>query len=994
MQTFTDGSTVPATLSACSAGAQKKINRVPLATYRLQLRADFTLDHVRELLPYFEQLGISDVYLSPLFRARKDSSHGYDVVDHGTIEPTFGGMRAFQRLAEEVREADMGILLDVVPNHMGINDLANVWWLDVLENGEVSQYADYFDIDWQPAASNLQHKVLLPFLGAPFGQVLENGELQIVHENERLQLAYWSNRFPLTLPTITYLLDSTRELLEQEVAGSESALNASVELQEIISELRQLPPPERHREDTAEERRRTLQGLRSGFNELLQRSAPVRQALERTLARINGEPGNPRSFDQLEQLIEQQWYRLAYWRVASDEINYRRFFDINDLAAIRVEDPRVFEAVHRLIAEFLERQWVTGLRIDHPDGLLDPQAYFDNLQGLFRTHDPAAVASEVDQIYVVAEKILGGDEPLPTEWSVCGTTGYDLLNQLSRVLVHADGLTTLRANYGKLTDQDDSPADVVYESKRTILISSMASELQMLAAELYRLAQQHRASRDFTRPVLQSALREIIASLTVYRTYIRPQGWEVSEMDYRRVTTAVRMAKRRNRTMSSAVFDFIASILLLESPPALSNEQAAQRRSFALKVQQVSGPIAAKGVEDTAFYRYYPLASMNEVGGELDTAALSLDEFHRLMRHRATTWPHSMSGTSTHDSKRGEDLRARLLVLSEIPDQWQEAFERWQVMNRPHIREVDGDPVPHPNEAYLLYQTLVGTWPLQDMNEAEREQYIERILGYMEKALREAKVHTSWMNPSDAYEEAVFDFVRDIMSEQSRAFQVDVEMFVKRIAEAGFINSLSQSLLKMTLPGVPDFYQGTELWDFSLVDPDNRRPVDFDARRAALEELDDAAANDLAACAGQVSSQWPDSRVKLLTTMRSLAMRNDWPDVFTRGDYIPLMASGPAADHVVAFARRCEDRVAISVVPRHVKALLPEEAAGGRAGIPRLKWADTRLVLPPDLPAARSWSCQVSGRTIQATNVDNEPSLNIAELLAVLPLALVTPDSV
>ena len=991
MQTITDGSVTSATLRATAAGAEKQIRRVPLATYRLQLRADFTLDRVRELLPYFRQLGISDVYLSPLFRARKDSSHGYDVVDHGTIEPTFGGLLAFQGLAEAVREAGMGILLDVVPNHMGINDRANRWWHDVLENGEASQYADYFDIDWQPAASNLQHKVLLPFLAAPFGQVLENGELQIVYESERLQLAYGPNRFPLSLPTITFLLDSTRALLIEGPIGGADDRDTGAELQEVISELRYLPPPEHDKKEAAETWREKQRNARGRFNELVARSPAVRQALESTLARINGDVGNPRSFDQLEQLIEQQWYRLAYWRVASDEINYRRFFDINDLAAIRVEDPRVFEAVHRLIAHFLEQRWVTGLRIDHPDGLLDPKAYFDNLQALYRAHDPDAGAKESESIYIVAEKILAGDEPLPTEWSVSGTTGYELLNQLSRVLVDADGLTALRASYADLTGQEDSPADVAYESKRTILLSSMASELQMLSAELYRIAQQHRLSRDFTRPVLHRALREIIACLAVYRTYVRPQGWEVSEMDYRRVTTAVRMAKRRNRTMPAAVFDFIASILLLEHPPVLSNEQAAQRRNFALKVQQISGPVAAKGVEDTAFYRYYPLAALNEVGGELDAAGLSLEEFHRLMRHRVANWQNSMSSTSTHDSKRGEDMRARLLVLSEIADDWREAFERWQVMNRPHVRELDGDAVPNANEAHLLYQTLVGTWPLSDMDVISREQYTERIIHYMEKALREAKLHTSWMNPSEAYEAAVSEFVRDILSDGALAFQVDVSMFVKRIADTGFVNSLSQLLLKMTLPGVPDFYQGTELWDFNLVDPDNRRPVDFEARCALVEELHSAANANLARCARQVGSMWPDPRVKLLVTMRCLALRSQWPDVFTRGDYLPLVASGPAADHIVAFARRTDDRCAISVAPRHVLRLR-SNAADHAEGVPQLDWGETRLVLPPEMSRIRSWSCQLSGRAAEIHDSESEPTLEIAALLEVLPVALLTPD--
>ncbi|HEX3599825.1 MAG TPA: malto-oligosyltrehalose synthase, partial [Lacipirellulaceae bacterium] len=736
-----------AEITACEsvpATGSRRINRIPQATYRLQLGADLTLDQVTALLPYLEKLGITDLYLSPLFRARAESSHGYDVVDHGTIDPAIGDLQSFSRLSEVARQAGMGILLDVVPNHMGINDPGNLWWLDVLENGEDSYYADFFDIEWHPPSGALQDKILLPFLGDPFGRTLEKGDFRIVYRERRLQLEYGSRRFPLALPTWPRVLVLA---LNVETAAEPNAPNWREdrnELKSIITQLGNLRSISGRDAESRDARYREQKIAARRLQDLLTASTGMRAALDGALREINGEPGNPKSFDQLESLLDEQWYRLAFWRVAADEINYRRFFDVNDLAAIRVEDQRVFDAVHRLVARLLEAGWVTGLRIDHPDGLRDPLTYFKNLQSLYRSTQADGGVGE--ELYVLAEKILCGDEELSTDWRVSGTTGYDLLNLIGRVQVHAEGLGEVRAAYEKLTHQTDKPAEVVYKSRQTVLLTTMASELQMLTSQLYRIARQHRVSRDFTQPALQHALREVLASMTVYRTYARSDSWDINEADYRTITTAVRLAKRRNRSMAYAVFDFIASVLLLEHPPSLTPEQAEERRQFALKFQQVSGPVAAKGVEDTAFYRYYPLVSLNEVGGELDAKPLGVGEFHRLMRHRMEAWPHSMCGTSTHDSKRGEDVRARLHVLSEASDEWSQAFVRWQKMNALHRGEIDGESAPSANDEYLIYQTLIGTWPLESMTVSERDEYRGRIHRYLEKALREGKVQTSWMN--------------------------------------------------------------------------------------------------------------------------------------------------------------------------------------------------------------------------------------------------------
>jgi (1->4)-alpha-D-glucan 1-alpha-D-glucosylmutase len=967
--------------------ARTSVNRIPLSTYRLQLGPDLNLGQVRRLLPYLERLGIGDLYLSPLFRSRAESSHGYDVVDHGTIDPEIGDLAAFEQLAEAARSAGMGIVLDVVPNHMGINDPGNVWWLDVLENGEGSYFADFFDVDWHPAASGLQDKILLPFLGDPFGTVLERGDLQVVYADDRLQLKYFDRRFPLaptTWPDVLELTASKRG----DVDGSTGARGDWLELQSIISQLRHLPPRIDRSPAAMEERYREQMIVRQRLASLVADAPAVRDALDTAIAEINGDKDDSKSFDALERLLEQQWYRLAYWRVAVDEINYRRFFDVNDLAAIRVENPRVFDAVHRLVGRLLAGGWVTGLRIDHPDGLRDPQSYFKNLHSLYRSVQ-SCDGDEAAEIYVVAEKILSGEEALPTEWAVCGTTGYDLMSILGRLQVDAGGLQELREFYDEVTGNTARPADVIYESKRTVLFSTMASELQMLAARLYRIAQNHRASRDFTRPMLQRALREVIACMTVYRTYVRDNNWDVGDADYRTVTTSVRMAKRRNRTLPAPVFDYIASVLLLEHPPTLTDEQAAERREFALKLQQVSGPVAAKGVEDTAYYRYYPLASLNEVGGELDAKPVTLEEFHRLMRHRMHQWPHSMSSTATHDTKRGEDVRARLHVLSEAATEWRAAFTRWRRMNEPLRREIDGESVPDANEEYLLYQTLAGTWPVDPMQPPERDAYRDRIVQYMAKALREAKLHTSWMNPSESYDAAVSEFVHDLLSDRGAEFMANLQEFVARIADAGFVNSLAQLVLKATLPGVPDFYQGTELWDFNLVDPDNRRPVDFDLRAQRLAKLPRPTGARFDASAAERKLNWPDAQFKLWITTCCLNTRREWADVFAFGEYIPLIAKGAAADHVIAFARRFEEKWAVAAVTRHFYRLCNANTTASHAVRP--EWGDTKLALPAE--CGHLWHSRFSGQVFEVESTGGESMLDVATMFHEFPVALLTGES-
>ncbi|MGV3485104.1 MAG: malto-oligosyltrehalose synthase [Planctomycetaceae bacterium] len=937
------------------------VNRLPRATYRLQLRGDFGFRAVRDLVDYLDALGVTDLYLSPLFHSREDSPHGYDVVDHSVVEPTFGDLSSLRELSQQARRLEMGILLDIVPNHMGINDPGNLYWNDVLENGPAARSAIFFDIDWHPPGGNLDNRVLLPFLGRPFGEALEAGELQVVRLANAFALSYFERRFPLTPASWAPLLTDAIVRLPATVDEDEK-----VELLSIISQLGHLPSIDVRGEAGVEELYREQSVARRRLGELLERSTDIRNAVDQAVTALNGDPTNPQSFDLLEQLIQRQHYRLAFWQVAVDEINYRRFFDINDLAAIRVEEPQVFQQAHGLTFELLKQGVVTGLRIDHCDGLLDPGDYFKQLQAVYRQ----MATSDADRnksLYVVAEKILADGEPLPSDWAISGTTGYDFLNQVASVLVDCAGVAKLQAAYPALTGVDLSPREIAYQSKLTILHDAMSSELFVLASRLFRLARAHRHTYDFTLPVLLRALREVIACFTVYRTYTRPYGWDVSNDDTGRIREALRWAKLRNPLMAWPAFDFIGKVLLLEFPPHLGDELQAQWRQLAVRLQQVTGPVTAKGIEDTAFYRYYPLVSLNEVGAEVGTSGKEPDEFHRVMQHRIQDWPRAMSATATHDTKRGEDFRCRLHVLSELPDEYASDFSRWDEQVQSLTTTINGSQVPDANERYFIHQTLVGTWPVTASSTPVDDHYLSRMHAYFEKAFREAKVQTSWRSPSQDHEAAVKTFVADLLSDSSSEPFKSIASLARRIAPAGYLNSLSQVVLKATLPGVPDFYQGSEMWDFHLVDPDNRQAVDYDHQRAALKDLQARYQADPQGLFRILGRDWSD-HLKLLVTMRVLdARRQHWP-VFASGDYQPLEVEGDRARHLLAFARRHGDQWMMVVVPRLPFGLGKHAAAGAIQPLEEWiggVWDNTKVRCPASAPDR--WHDHLAGRPHQAS---------------------------
>lgn len=896
---------------------------IPRATYRVQLNKDFTFKDVTAIVPYLAQLGISHVYCSPYFRARAGSTHGYDVVDHNTFNPEIGDRADFEGFVAQLRAHGMGHVLDIVPNHVGVMGADNLWWMDVLENGPAAIHAEFFDIDWTPANPALAGKILVPVLGDAYGAVLERGEIELRFEPELGSFAvfYHEHRFPLDPRTYPRVLDrALAHTSHPELEG----------LRRAFGEL-----PDRH-EPTAsqiKERHERKEAHKQSLAQLYRRAASVAQAIDAALRSYVGDSQEPASFDALHDLLELQAYRLAYWRVASDDINYRRFFDVNSLAALRVEHAPVFEETHKLLLELVGQGKIDGLRVDHPDGLYDPAGYFQRLQ---RRVAEVSGAAGSRPIYLVVEKITASFEHLPADWPVHGETGYHFANVVNRLLVDTATRARMDRVYRGFTDQNLEWPEVAYQCQHLVLRRSLAAELNVVTNRLARIAQLERRSRDFTFNSLRLALSEVIACFPVYRTYI---AGSVSDTDRRYIDWAVAAAKRRRAADEAPVLDFVRAALLLELPVP-SARRRAQLLEFVMKFQQITAPITAKGVEDTALYRFNRLISLNEVGGEPDAYGASVRAFHSDSQYRAKHWPHEMLGTSTHDTKRSEDVRARINVLSEMTMAWRKAIERWSRLNRTRKREVAGRPAPSRNDEALLYQTLLGSWPLEELDAQGLATYRERIEAYMVKAAREAKLRTSWANVDSEYEEALTQFVRALLEmREGNLFLSDFVSVQRRLAGIGLLNGLSQTLCKLTAPGVPDVYQGNETWDFSLVDPDNRRPVDYDKRRRMLAELLELPPPKVRELVDTVT----DGRAKLYLTWKVLQFRREHADLFLLGEYIPLRVYGEHAANICAFARHHDDAWGIVIVPRLYLRLLGER---DQPPLGREIWGNTTIELP------------------------------------------------
>lgn len=956
---------------------------IPRATYRLQLHRDFTFDNATAIVPYLARLGVSHVYCSPYLRARPGSRHGYDITDHNMLNPEIGNRDDFERFVAALKEHSLGQIIDMVPNHMGVMGSDNSWWMDVLENGPASTYADFFDIDWQPNDASLAGKVLVPILGDHYGNVLERGEITLAYEPQAGGFAAWyyEHRFPIAPREYPRLLTRACAFLDSSTLPAEG----SAAFESLISAFGHLPPRDAKGSDALAERNRDKELHKSRLARLVNAHPALAEAIERAVRTINGVVGERASFDQLDQLLEAQAYRLAYWRVAGDEINYRRFFDINDLAALRMENDTVFEATHRFVLELAAQGKIDGLRIDHPDGLFQPAEYFRRLQARYAHlagDTETAHNSDARRLYVLLEKIAAPHEHLPLDWAVHGTTGYRFANVVNGLFVDTAAKSRVDRVWRTFVgDEAVALEDAVYRGKRQIMASGLAGELTVLANRLTRIARAERRTRDYTFNSLRQTLAEVAARFPVYRTYIDER---VSKQDRRFVNWAVTQAKARSATADASVFDFVKDVLLARAPEGASEELQAEYRRFALRFQQFSAPVMAKGLEDTSFYVFNRLASLNDVGGDPNCFGMSVSAFHGASADRRAKWPHTMLATSTHDSKRSEDVRARIDVISEIPAAWRLAVRRWSRANRGKKRTVAGNPAPSRNDEYLLYQTLAGTFPADDVDADALAIYRERIERYLLKAVREAKLHSSWINPNEAYESATASFVNDLLGRlDGNYFLDDFRIQARTFAWFGALNSLSLTLVKLTSPGVPDIYQGMEFVELSLVDPDNRRAVDFTARRdalAALATLADDDVGNLAARVGDLLRAPHDGRAKLWITWRALGLRAQRPQLFQDGDYHPITTAGAAARHVVGYARRLGSTGVVVLAGRLFASLGLDV---GVAPLAEAAWADTSADLS-FIPTGTRLENVLTGETLSATG----GHIRLATVFTRLPLAL------
>ncbi len=920
--------------------------RIPRATYRFQFNKHFTFRQAAELVPYLSTLGVSHCYASPLLKAREGSQHGYDITDHRELNGDIGTRQDFEHFSTELKKYGMGLIVDIVPNHMGAGR-DNPWWMDVLENGRASLFADYFDIDWYPLAEALQGKILLPILGNAYGKVLQNGEMKIGFDPQAgtFGLHYYEHPVPINPSSYPTLMGHRLDVLEARL-GEDSP--AFLEYQSIINAFENLPDaPPRADEiplELKENRSREVSVARHRLVVLCRSQPAVVEFIAENLQDFSMEKDDPTNMNRLHRLLEQQAYRLANWRVASDEINYRRFFDINDLVAVRVEDPRVFNDTHALILDLVEAGHIQGLRVDHPDGLYNPAAYFDKLQQEaarrlnMESDGDWGLGSENLPLYMAIEKILAPFERLPESWAVSGTTGYDFANAVNGLFVASEHARDFTRIFERVLGGPVNFHELVHRCKMLIMGTTLNSELSVLAYQLDRISEQSWTYRDFTLHNLRSALMEVVAAFPVYRTYVTPEHTGKKDREY--IDWAIQAAKKHSPVVDLSIFDFIREVLLLEFLPEAEDVRKAVIR-FAMKFQQYTGPVMAKGLEDTTFYRYNRLVSLNEVGGEPQQFGLSVNSFHQHNLDRQRRLPHSLLTTSTHDTKRSEDVRARISVLSEMPEEWHKRVAQWKRLNRAHRKKRDGDEAPTANAEYLFYQTLAGIWPFRHPGGEALEELTERLQAYMLKAVREAKNHTSWINPNIEYEDALARFVEGVM--HNKLFVEDFSAFHKRIARYGLYNALSQTLIKLTAPGVPDIYQGSELWDFSLVDPDNRRPVDYRLRIDTLHRLLEG---DFPEGLLTLARHPENGHLKLYLVAAALKYRKQWPELFMHGDYIPLETAGSYSEHLVAFARMLDDKAVITVAPRllYTMGLRPYELPVGKR-----VWKDTGIILPSRL---------------------------------------------
>ncbi len=940
------------------------------ATYRVQLHREFTFNDVARVVPYLARLGISHLYTSPILKARPGSTHGYDVTDHTLLNPDLGTREDFDRLCETLRTHQMGLIVDIVPNHLGVMGNDNQWWLDVLENGPAAQSAHCFDVDWRPNRASLRDRLLVAVLGDTYGAILERGEIKLTFDETRGEFSFYyhEHRFPIDPREYPRIFrDREPSLGEESAADFASLMNA----------FARLPARNQTSEEARAERYCDKEAHKRRLVRLIERDPAALPFIKSVVEELNGREDDPASFDALDALHDAQAYRLAYWRVASDEINYRRFFDVNTLAALRMNDASVFADTHRLIMELVAKGQIQGLRIDHSDGLYDPEEYFARLREAVKQ----ARGSD-EPFYIVTEKILAPRERLPETWAVQGTTGYEFGALTTAWLVDPEGESPITRTYRHFVDSVPSFEEIAYQSRKLVMRIMLAPEVEGLATQLDRIAQADRHTSDFTRPALREAIMEVIACFPVYRTYISPRG--VSDEDKRIVDWAVSIARKRSAVADVSVFDFLRDVLLV-SPrrPGLADRQTAMRE-FAMKFQQVTAPVTAKGVEDTALYRFNRFSCLNEVGTDPRRFGASSQAVHQENAERARSWPLAMLGTSTHDSKRSEDVRARLAVLSEIPDEWRRHLLRWSRLNRSRRTVIGEATYPERDDEYLIYQSLLGLWDPQ----ADTQEQIERLKAYSVKAAREAKRETSWLNVNEEYENALQSFAAGLLERRGRnAFLHDFEKLAETIDYFGALNSLATVVLKLTSPGVPDIYQGNEESVFALVDPDNRRPVDFARRESRLQEIEQRASQtptaDLLSAILAEGSRGPG---KLFVTWKLLELRRQKPRLFTQGRYEPLTVEGDQREHVLAFARVHDSTRIVVIASRFACKLMGANHAAPIGAI----WGETTVELSgASGPILQEW---FSDRQIVGQQQGEHLKLRVADLLAQFPFAVLLQD--
>jgi (1->4)-alpha-D-glucan 1-alpha-D-glucosylmutase len=929
-----------------------------IATYRLQFHPAFGFAEAAAVVPYLAALGISHIYASPVFRARPGSPHGYDGVDPNRLNSELGSAADWDRLLDRCRAAGIGWLQDIVPNHMAYH-ADNGLLADIFEHGSASRFRDFFDIDWHHPSKDLQGRVMAPFLGHRYGECLRNGDIRIVFEGGGFAARVYENlRFPLAVETYRQVLDGGPQPVEALPATGDSDLPRLAEAIETLEGL--------DRWADVDERCRQVRIAKETLWAHHQSNADVRRHIEACLARLNGEDGNPEHLQNLDHLLGRQRFRLCWWKKANQEINYRRFFDINELIALRQEDPAVFAHTHDLIAALAAAGRLDGVRIDHVDGLANPQGY---LQALRRRLGEGVV--------ILVEKILAPEEALPSAWPIQGTTGYDFGHWLNALFVQRDNEAHLTDIYQTYTGRRSSFEEEVRRAKREILGSRLAGDLANLVRRVKAGAGEHGIENGPRAPQIAEALMEILVRFPVYRTYLGTGQMRTS--DRRTVTAATDQAAARHPRLG-AVIHFIRSLLLNEGDEApVATCGPPPRRIAAVRAfQQLSSALMAKGCEDTAFYRYHRLTALNEVGGEAGRFGCRREQFHDFILRRAAAWPQAMNSTATHDSKRGEDVRARLNVLSEIPREWRRRVHRWHDLTRNFRTRVGNAPAPGRNTVYLIFQTLVGAWPPEGEHD---ETFAERIQAYMRKAVREAGEATSWIDPREDYEAALRRYLATLLDPSpDNVFRADFLPFARRIAFYGRFNTLSQCLIKIAAPGLPDLYQGTELPQLALVDPDNRRPVAY-TDRAHLLKIINGHQKAPWSLAGELVATAADGRSKLFLIARALDARRRYRGLFGGGRYLPLDTSGAFGTNLVAFAREAEGRWALAVAPRFLTALVRE----GQAPLGKGVWQDTAVHLPPEAPA--NWSDVFTGQRCRS-----EGRIAVGEALSHFPVALLISE--